>query len=155
MWPRQPDLWGYISSLGSPKVDDVIDSNSCHMRSVRPRHDLRDLWGLKGVIMKILEVPKSTCGVWFDGRDEVSNTIYRWKTLFFWGWSHYHKFASPLAVAKRGRGSSTPAPSPRNKGGQGSSTPRAAASAISFGLLLHQPLHQALHHHVNVWVNPL
>jgi hypothetical protein len=33
---------GYISSFGILKVGDVIDSNSCHMRSIRPSHDLKD-----------------------------------------------------------------------------------------------------------------
>jgi hypothetical protein len=34
---------GYRSSFGIPKVGDVIDSNSCHMRSIRPSHDFGDL----------------------------------------------------------------------------------------------------------------
>jgi hypothetical protein len=50
---------GYISSFGNPKVEDVVDSNSCHMRWIRPSHDLRNLWGIRGVTMKVLEVPKS------------------------------------------------------------------------------------------------
>jgi hypothetical protein len=37
---------GYRSSFEIPKVSDVIDSNSCHMRSIRPSHDLGGLVGL-------------------------------------------------------------------------------------------------------------
>jgi hypothetical protein len=60
------------------KLGDVIDSNSCHMRSIRPSHEFEDLWAFLGVTMKVLEVPKSPWIQWFGsyGPDEASNTIY-------------------------------------------------------------------------------
>jgi hypothetical protein len=54
-----PTIEGHKSSFRIPKVGDVIYSNSCHMRSFRPSHDLRDLWDIGGFTMKVLEVPKS------------------------------------------------------------------------------------------------
>jgi hypothetical protein len=36
---------GYKISFAILKVGDVFDSNSCHLRSINPSHDLRDLWG--------------------------------------------------------------------------------------------------------------
>jgi hypothetical protein len=69
---------GYRSSFVIPKVGDVVDSNSCHMRSIRPSRDLEDLWTFVGVTMKVLEVPKSPWiqGFRSDGPGEASNTIY-------------------------------------------------------------------------------
>jgi hypothetical protein len=67
----------YISSFGIPKVDDVIFTQT--LRSIRPSNDLRDLWGFRGVIMKVLEVPKCPLiqgVIRSDGPDEASNTIY-------------------------------------------------------------------------------
>jgi hypothetical protein len=54
-----PITEGYRSSFRILKVGDVVDSNSCHMRSIRPSHDVGDLWDFLGVTMKVLEVPKS------------------------------------------------------------------------------------------------
>jgi hypothetical protein len=68
----------YKSSWGIPKVGNVVDSNSCHMRSIRPSHDLGDLWTFIEVTMKVLEVPKSRWiqGFISDGPGEASNIIY-------------------------------------------------------------------------------
>jgi hypothetical protein len=71
------NIEGYRSSVGIQKVGDVIDSNSCHMRSIRLSHDLRDMWGLGQITIKVLEVPKSLWikGARSDGPDEASNFI--------------------------------------------------------------------------------
>jgi hypothetical protein len=73
-----PDNEGYRSNFRIPKVDDMIDSNSCHMRSIRPSHNLGGLWAFVGVTMKVLEVPKSLWiqGIRSNSLSEVSSTIY-------------------------------------------------------------------------------
>jgi hypothetical protein len=100
-----PITEGYISSFGIPKVDDVVDWNSCHMRSVRPSHEFGNLWAFLGVTMKVLEVPKSPWiqGFWSDGPGEASNTIYWPETLFFRGTTHSYEFTSPWLPSPRGR----------------------------------------------------
>jgi hypothetical protein len=55
---------GYRRSFGIPKVGDVVDSNSCHKRSIQPSHESGDLWASLGVTMKVLEVSKSP---WIQG----------------------------------------------------------------------------------------
>jgi hypothetical protein len=87
-------------SFRSPKVGDMIDSNSFYIRSILLSHDLRDLWGLLGVTMKVLEELKSPwiIVVRSDGPDEASNTIYLPEILFFGGTTDSHKIASLLDV---------------------------------------------------------
>jgi hypothetical protein len=88
----------------SPKVGDMIDSNSSHMRLIRLSHDLRALWGLVGVTMKVLEVLKSPwiIGVRSDGPDEATNTIYLPEILIFGGTTDRHEIASLLDVIYKG-----------------------------------------------------
>jgi hypothetical protein len=50
---------GYRSSFVIPKVGDMVDSNSSHMRSIRPSHEFGDSWAFLGVTMKVIEVPKT------------------------------------------------------------------------------------------------
>ena len=49
---------------GLRKIGDVIESNSYHIRWIRPSHDLGTSLGLRGVPRKVLEVPKSP---WIKG----------------------------------------------------------------------------------------
>jgi hypothetical protein len=74
------------------------------MRSVLLSHDLRDLWGLVRITMKVLEELKSPwiIGVRSNGPNEASNTIYLPEILFFGGTTDSHKIASLLDVIYKG-----------------------------------------------------
>jgi hypothetical protein len=61
---KAPITEGYRSRFGILKVGDVVDSNSYHMRSIRPNHEFGDSWAFLGDTMKVLEVPKSA---WIQG----------------------------------------------------------------------------------------
>jgi hypothetical protein len=121
----------YGSSFGILKVGNVVDSNSCQMISIQPSHKFGYLWAFLGVIMKVLEVPKSPWiqGFLSDGPSEASNIIYWPEILFFRGTTKSYEIASPLADITKGEGSSTTLRISKEEGGQGGCAPLGPATA--------------------------
>lgn len=89
---------GQISDYRITRIGDVIESNSYHIRLIRPSHDLGTSLGLRGVSRKVLQVHKSP---WIKGasirgpRMIIPTHIRRGKTWFLEGHQELRDFLLP------------------------------------------------------------